>query len=138
MDGINESMENCPEYVIESISQGYDVEIDVHIKNGNIFLGHDKPQHEVGPIFLKKFSPSLWCHAKTALALKMLIKMDMNCFFHETDAVVLTSKKYLWTYPGAELVKGAIAVLPEIHNDNIEECAGVCSDFVKRYKERSV
>ncbi len=135
VDGAIRDRENHPDYIVEAASKGYDVEVDVQLNNGDIFLGHDEPQYKVGVYFLEELSSILWCHAKTPSALRVLIDMDMHCFFHASDAVVLTSRKYLWTYPGTELVEGSIAVLPETHNDNVKICAGICSDFVKRYKE---
>lgn len=135
VNGSNVDRENHPDYIIESISQGYDAEIDVHLEEGQIYLGHDEPRYEVSSYFLEELSSRLWCHAKTASALRALVDMDMNCFFHVSDAVVLTSKRYLWTYPGANLVKGSIAVLPEIHDDSVKNCAGICSDFIQKYRE---
>ena len=58
-----------------------------------------------------------------------------NYFWHETDTLTLTSKGYIWVYPGKQIVKNSIAVLPEIFNDNISECVGICSDNIKNYKK---
>jgi len=134
IDGPNPEKENHPDYIINAISEGYDSEIDIWYKDGKIFLGHDNPQYEIDKYFLLKFKEKLWCHAKNSIALKKLIDIDMHCFFHNTDDVVLTSKKYLWTYPGKELVKGSISVMPEINNDNTDQCIGICSDLIGRYK----
>ncbi len=136
IDGTNRGRENNPDYISEAISKGYDVEIDVWFQGGDLYLGHDTPQYKVSAHYLVAFVNKLWCHAKDAHALRELVNMGMNCFFHTREDVVLTSKQYLWTFPGKELVKGSIAVLPEIHDDDISVCAGVCSDFVKNYQER--
>jgi hypothetical protein len=40
----------------------------------------------------------------------------------------------MWVYPGKQPIKGGVAVLPEIHNDDISQCYGVCSDFIEKYK----
>ncbi len=58
-----------------------------------------------------------------------------NYFWHETDTVTLTSKSYIWAYPGKQPITNSIAVLPEIYNDNIENCVGVCSDIIEFYKK---
>jgi hypothetical protein len=41
----------------------------------------------------------------------------------------------MWVYPGKQPITGSIAVMPEIHNDDISKCLGVCSDFIKRYND---
>ena len=136
LEGQLPERENHPDYLKEAVSDGYDVEVDVWFDNGHIVLGHEAPKYEVNENFLTLFSDRFWCHAKTAGALKRLVELNMNCFFHHQDDVVLTSKHYLWTFPGKELVEGAIAVLPEIHDGNVDSCAGICSDFVKKYKDK--
>jgi len=47
VDGINESLENTKDYIDRAISLGYDVEIDLRVKEGKLFLGHDEPQYPV-------------------------------------------------------------------------------------------
>ena len=32
-------------------------------------------------------------------------------------------------------LKNSIAVLPEINNDDVSQCSGICSDYIKDYKE---
>lgn len=134
INGKNPDRENSPDYILEAISYGYDVEIDVWF-DGNVFvLGHDSPQYKVSSVFLKQ--KGLWIHCKNINALnKLIIKSECNCFFHNIDDVVLTSKKYLWTYPGKQLYSNSICVLPELFTDCIVfDAAGVCSDFIVRYK----
>ena len=48
--------------------------------------------------------------------------------------MTLTSKSYIWAYPGKQPIKNSIAVMPEIHNDDISQCLGVCSDYIQNYK----
>ena len=60
---------------------------------------------------------------------------SLNYFWHEQDTLTLTSKNYMWVYPGKQPITGSIAVMPEIHNDDISKCLGVCSDFIKRYND---
>ena len=31
-------------------------------------------------------------------------------------------------------IKNSIAVMPEIYNDIIKQCHGICSDYVRNYK----
>jgi hypothetical protein len=57
-----------------------------------------------------------------------------NYFWHEEDTMTLTSHGYMWVYPGKQPIVGSIAVLPEIYNDDLHDCIGICSDYIKNYK----
>ena len=43
IDGKKPHLENQPDYIDEAIALGYDVEIDVWLIDGVLFLGHDAP-----------------------------------------------------------------------------------------------
>jgi hypothetical protein len=58
-----------------------------------------------------------------------------NYFWHQKDDVTLTSKGYIWAYPGKQPLENSIAVLPELNEDNLTLAVGVCSDYIKDYKE---
>ncbi len=61
--------------------------------------------------------------------------VDLNYFFHNTDDCTLTSRGDVWVYPGKQPLKGSIAVMPEIHNEDISVCSGICSDNIINYKK---
>jgi hypothetical protein len=124
--------ENHPDYIIEALSQGYDVEVDVWYVNGEFYLGHDEPQYKTNKIFLSH--NCLWVHCKNVEALDKFKFDNINYFWHENDTVTLTSKRNIWAYPGKQPIKGSVAVLPELYNDNVEGCYGVCSDYIENYK----
>ena len=63
------------------------------------------------------------------------IGSKFNYFWHQKDDVTLTSQGYIWAYPGKQPLKNSIAVLPEINKDDISKCSGICSDYIKDYKE---
>ena len=122
--------ENKPKYIEEALSQGFDVEVDVWYDNNQFWLGHDKPQYKVSEEFLEH--PSLWCHAKNIQALYVMNKnYHVHCFWHQEDDVTLTSRGFFWTYPGKQLTKKSICVLPEKRFE--AEMAGVCSDYIKEW-----
>ena len=129
--------ENSPRYIIEAINSGFEVEIDVRCIHGIFYLGHDKPDHIVDIKFLESIKDYLWIHCKNIEALSIL-KSDYHCFFHNIDDVTLTSRGYLWTYPGKELGKDSICVMPEITNQSneyiLKNCVGICSDTILIYK----
>lgn len=124
--------ENRPDYVEDTIRLGFDVEVDVWFKDGEFYLGHDEPQYEVDYKFL--INEKLWCHAKNIDAVLEMKKYVIHYFWHEEDTIALTSKNYIWAYPGKQPIKRSIAVMPELHNDDISQCIGVCSDYILKYK----
>ena len=113
LNGPNPLTENDPKRITQCIEDGYDVEIDVWYMDGDWFVGHDEPLYRIELEFLKQ--KGLWCHAKNIESLYELIQIsdEINCFWHQTDDVTLTSFGFLWTYPGKNLTPKSIAVLPE-------------------------
>ena len=131
IDGKKPELENHPDYIRNALLK-YDCEIDVHYIDNEWYLGHDNPQYRVDVEFLKQ--KKLWIHAKDIKTLNELLKLKVNCFYHDKDLCTLTSKNYIWTYIGQELTKNSICVLPEQTNNYEEyDCAGICSDFIKLF-----
>tara|TARA_B100000073_G_C23346240_1_gene416950 strand:- start:109 stop:537 length:429 start_codon:yes stop_codon:yes gene_type:complete len=133
INGPNKKLENNPNYIKDAIKKGFSVEVDVNFKNNNFYLGHDKGQYKVSKKFL--INKKIWCHAKSIEAALMLKKIKAHYFWHQNDDITLTSKGYFWTYPGKKLTKISICVLPEWTNSKKFNCAGICSDFISKYKE---
>jgi hypothetical protein len=132
LDGPDQVRENNPIYINEALGLGYDVEIDVWFVDGEFWLGHDLPQYRTDYKFL--MNEKFWCHAKNLDALMEMKKYAIHYFWHERDTVTLTSKNYVWAYPGKQPIKGSIACMPELENDNVLLCKGICSDYIKFYK----
>lgn len=130
-DGPDKEKENHPEQIRLAISKGYDAEVDVWYKDEKWFLGHDGPTYEIDDEFL--YTKGLWIHAKNIDAFYELSFRNLNFFWHQEDDYTLTSKGFIWTYPGKSLSKLSICVMPEWKYDisNFDlKCYGVCSDFV--------
>jgi len=137
INGRFESFENEPTYIDKAISKGYDVEVDVWFKDGMLWLGHDKPDYGIDFRFIRDRITKLWVHCKNIEAVLYLKECgyDVNYFWHQEDDITLTSKGYLWTYPGKKLTKFSIAVMPEYKSfDNIEISYGICSDNIDSFK----
>jgi hypothetical protein len=131
--GANEEKENCPDYILQALFN-FEVEIDVWFIDNQFYLGHDQPTYLVDGGFLQ--NQKLWCHAKNLDALTEMLKNNLiHCFWHQQDDLTLTSRQYIWTYPGKKIAsEKAIAVLPEnIKNWDISKAAGVCSDYIEKY-----
>jgi len=131
--GSNSELENKPEYIMNTLQKGYDVEIDVWSVDKQFYLGHDKPQYKIERSFLqnKKF----WCHAKNIESFyRMIDDKKIHCFFHDKDKVALTSKGYFWSSSKNEMTNKSICVMPPLSRDVPNYVAGVCSDYIERYK----
>lgn len=140
--GPDPANENKPEYLLEAISKGFYVETDLWVFGNRLFLGHNIPQYEIEIDFLLKIKNNLFCHCKNINALYYIIKhynTEIECFFHNNDECVLTSKQKIWNSPGKELSSLSICVMPEIVSQQIDTtCFGVCSDFIFDIKCNSI
>lgn len=134
INGVNLERENDPNYISETLSLGYDVEIDLWIIDNKLYLGHDNPTYITNIEFIS--NENIWIHCKNIDGLLFCKEnISNNYFWHQTDVTTLTSNNYLWTYPGNYLTKYSIAVMPEIKQfNNIEISYGICSDYIKNYK----
>lgn len=125
---------------MEALAMGFDVEIDVWYTDSKLWLGHDKPQYEVTLQWINERKEKLWMHCKNIQAIEFFnwFRHDnkLNCFWHETDTVTLTSRGYIWAYPGTQPIENSITVLPEIHKEDIRQSLGICSDFIKVYYDK--
>jgi hypothetical protein len=133
LSGRNVEEENKPSYIDIAISKGFDVEIDIWKIDFKLFLGHDAPQYEINEKWLEERKNVLWIHTKNIFSIVYFNNTDYNYFWHEKDTVTLTSKKYIWAYPGKQPIKNSIAVMPELNNDDVSSCLGICSDYINLY-----
>jgi hypothetical protein len=127
----NNSSENNPDYIRDTIGKGFDVEVDIWFKNEQLFLGHDYPQYLIDINFLK--NDNLWCHAKNLQALEFMLRKNIHCFWHQEDDYTLTSRGYIWTYPDKPVCKNSIIVcknLKETQSYANIDIVGICSDYV--------
>jgi hypothetical protein len=135
-NGPNKELENSPAYINSALDKGYYVEVDVRkIDSTTVGLGHDKAEYFIPVDFLK--NPLIICHAKTPETLEFCLDNNLHVFSHDQDDCVLTSRNYIWTYPGKELGKRSIYVMPEwIEPDPKswleKKCAGICTDWIEK------
>jgi len=128
-------IENNPEYVDTTILLGYNVEIDVWVIEGTFHLGHDKPQYGVSLDWLNERKDKLWIHCKNIEAIEWFNSLfeTYNYFWHQEDTITLTSKNYIWDYPGKQTIKNSITVMNKLNNDSLDTCIGICSDYIIKY-----
>jgi len=131
--------ENDPKYINEALASGYNVEIDVWFIDGKFKLGHNNPQYDFPYELIKHQSNKLWLHCKNLEAISQFTILDstgtyFNYFWHQEDDVTLTSKGYIWAYPGKQPIKNSIAVMPELNKDDLTQAIGICSNYIEDYK----
>jgi len=131
LNGKDINQENHPTYIKQALDRGFNVEVDVWHINESFFLGHDKALYKIELGFLE--NKKIWCHAKNYQSLKELQKTNAHYFWHENDKYTLTSKGFCWAYPGEIIFENTICVLPETNIKKIDNCSGICSDFIERY-----
>jgi len=125
-------LENKPEYINDALFLGYDVEIDVWVVDGYFWLGHDKPQYRIDYRLL--LDRRLWCHAKNLESLRRLLEIGAHVFWHENDQRTLTSKGFVWTYPGKDADRFSIIVQQGPIVGQLPDVGGICSDYVDDIK----
>jgi hypothetical protein len=138
--GPEPSKENNPNYIYETLQKNYDCEIDLWLVDKKIFLGHDKPDFEIPLSFLIDHMNALWIHCKNLEILDFMVAMakegnSFNFFWHQKDNFTLTSKLFIWTYPGQQIQKFSIIVNLGLPNNfrAANSFAGVCSDYIAYY-----
>ena len=156
LNGKQPDNENHPDYILRAITAGYDVEIDVWFVDGKFKLGHDEPIYDFPFKLLENNFQKLWIHCKNIDAIVALNEFPnenlLNYFFHQEDDITLTSKGYIWAYPGKQPIKNSIAVKPELNEDDfflikknntpnsklnkedLTQAIGICSDYIENYK----
>jgi len=135
--GPNPENENNPSVVDDCIRQGYDVEIDLWFDNSGLYLGHDKPTYSVTMAYLNLHKSNLWIHCKNLFACSEIhMQSGLNYFLHEGDDYVLTSKRYVWTYPRPQNIHTWNQIMldfsPEVDFQRYRQLGiyGVCVDYV--------
>jgi len=138
--GPNPGRENHPTYIKKALAiPKLEVEIDVWFTDDGWYLGHDKPCYKTDEDFLS--NTRLWIHCKDIITLQKAVAAGFHCFFHQNDDVALTSKKYLWLFPGQPIPDYGmtIAVKPELFPAlDISNAGAICSDYILKYKKEPV
>lgn len=129
LDGPDKNIENTLEQFNEALSEGFDIEVDVHVAyieynydaNGNSIknstpkvkfrIGHDATANlwvddDCFNNLASQFPDQMiWLHCKDVETLDYFINNmadrmpNVTCFFHQSDDVTLTEGSLLWTFP---------------------------------------
>ena len=141
ISGPNLDTENSLEQIDKCISFGYDVEIDVRLKNKSFYLGHDNPEYQVPITWLQERKNRIWIHCKNFECLDFFSNNfdDFNYFWHQEDDYTITSKNIIWAYPGKKYNNNTVIVMPEWSIENLQDlknvsCFGICTDYPEKIK----
>ena len=140
LKGPDPSIENKPEAIVHAIKEGFAVEVDLRMKDRQLYFGHDEAQYETDINFLKKYKQNLWIHCKEMETMEFCLDQALHCFWHNDDDYTLTNYRYVWAYPGKEPVgKLSILVMPEWHwkphEVLLKKPYGVCTDYPIEYQD---
>jgi len=84
--------------------------------------------------WLQERNHKLWIHCKNHKALETLYGSEFHYFWHHDDDVTLTSRGIIWAHPKIQPLKNSIAVLPDNYDWDLNNCMGICSDYIKKYE----
>ncbi len=120
--------ENRPTYIDCAIGNGYDVEIDVRLIDGQLWLGHDGPQYKVEHSWLQPRKEYLWIHCKDLAAAKEC--WGYQSFCHTSDPYTYTTTGKVWLHDLSMKVNDAI--IPLIDDPIIylaQKPYAICTDY---------
>ena len=120
--------ENRPSYIDCAIGNGYDVEIDVRLIAGQLWLGHDEPQYKVEHSWLQPRKEYLWIHCKNLEAAKEC--WEYQSFCHTSDPYTYTTTGKVWLHDLSLKVNDAI--IPLIDDPIIylaQKPYAICTDY---------
>lgn len=140
ISGPDHSHENTVEQIQKCIDLGYDVEIDLRMRNGAPHLGHDSADHEVAADWLRERQSNLWIHVKEYSALVWLMSEvpTANFFCHESDRYTLVSNGKVWCHDLTNVMTDK-CVIPLLSLEQVQSydfknqgsLYAVCTDYVR-------
>lgn len=135
LNGPDLDLENNPNQINLALSKNFLVEIDLRIIENKFWLGHDKPDYLIDKQWLLDRSNHLVIHSKDLLTSNYLIDLNkqLNWFYHTNEDIVLTSRGWLWCYPGIYLDKGITVLIGDQVKLN-SKVLGVCTDYPLKFE----
>ena len=129
--GIISNQENRPSYIDCAIGNGYDVEIDIRLINGQLWLGHDEPQYKVDHTWLDKRRDCLWLHCKNIEAAKECWQYQSFC--HTQDPFIYTSTGKIWLHD-FDMQIDENTIIPLLDDSSLDKSLNgvpyaICTDY---------
>lgn len=126
-------LENSPQYLLNAIDHGYDVEVDIWYVDKRFYFGHDKPTYVASQSVLSNIQKHAWFHCKNYESLNILLTNfpSYKFFWHQEDDFTLTSNGLIWTYPNKNHGDKSIIVDLDLTSSiDYDTIYGICSDYV--------
>ena len=134
--------ENVPAILDARDLTNYDVEIDIWWHEGELWLGHDRPETKTTMEWLSA-SPRRLIHAKDGKTFEHLLSeigkrgLNMHIFYHTMEDYILTNKGLVIVCPGIPLLQGSLCMMPEmdrVSREQRDKLFAICSDREDAYK----
>jgi 3-deoxy-D-manno-octulosonate 8-phosphate phosphatase (KDO 8-P phosphatase) len=143
-NGCKPEHENTVNYLNQAMAYShFDVECDVRYINGELFLGHDKPQQKIDLRYL--MNDQIWVHCKDTASFNYLKNYSVQCFYQDKDLISpVYNTKYTWLHENhsrLEVGSNSIITALNVFNPNYlknPNIVGICSDFISHYKQYDV
>lgn len=132
INGRIEGRENAPDYLLEAILQGYEVEVDLWMQDETAFFGHDKPQYTVSQADFIRIADKAWFHCKNVEAMEFCAPLAqyLRYFWHQEDDYALVSNGMIWTHQGRPTTSSSIVVDLDLASTfGYGNVHGVCTDY---------
>jgi len=136
LNGPNPVRENAPDYIGEAIAAGFEVEMDLRMVGGHLYLGHDYPQYRVATSWIDHWQDKLLLHIKDTASLNyvMMNRSKWHYFCHEHDRFTFTSQECVWLHD-LSLQASLTTIVPLISRELLasyknREVYAICSDYV--------
>lgn len=139
IDGNYSGKENRVETIINAMNLGYEVEVDVHLYENELWLGHDAPQEPLR-LLLNESDLSnfyIWFHCKDSGSLDFFQRAysaSAQYFWHDKDEFTITSIGNVWTANLAGCYPERTIVVAKNKSDALSQletnCFGICSPYV--------
>ena len=123
--------ENKPELVLETLKD-FKVEVDVWYSRGEWYLGHDVPKYKVDFSF---FNDRMYIHCKNRAAVENLTDSGLNWFWHQADALTVTSRGDIWCYPEVFIAGGITVYRGNSFVKFDKNLKGICTDYPSEARE---
>ena len=138
IEGPNSENENQYAHIVYALNAGFDCKIDVRVHNNKLYVGHEEPIFEINFEWLENNYNKLWLQCMDTSVIEKFYELDqrgdfLHYFWHQSDMLSITNKGYILSYSGEHLINRCIAMFPEIHDQDISKCYGICSDKISNY-----
>jgi hypothetical protein len=135
---------NKPEFIINTINQGFDVKIDLWLENNELYLGDEKPEYKMEIDLLSTYHHKLWLHCHDLAIIERFHGLDamgvkLNYFYLNLDPITRTSKGYN-IVSNHKPLKGSIYMKPEelsaevVADYDLTQCYGIISNSITSYQ----